>query len=73
MIPGDTTMVVLVSLLAVIGVLGLLRPRWFHAVARFPFVFMPQRPYDEQAGRRARAWGAISLVSAIVIALITDW
>ncbi|MCB0077741.1 MAG: hypothetical protein KDD73_10035 [Anaerolineales bacterium] len=72
MIPNDSFTLFLLLLLVILGLLGLLLPKQFHALSRFPFVFMPHKPYDESAKQRARLWGVIALVGAAIAFLLVE-
>ncbi len=71
MIPNDPYTQRVIVLLALLGLLGLLRPRWFLLVSRFPFLFTPHPPIDEAGLRRARLWGVISLLGAASLVVLS--
>lgn len=73
MIPNDPLTLILLGLLAVLGLIGIFLPKLFHALSRFPFVFMPHKPYDEAAKQRARIWGVVALIGAAITAALVEW
>ncbi|MDQ4077024.1 MAG: hypothetical protein M3220_12350 [Chloroflexota bacterium] len=69
MIQNDPYTALAIIVLILLGFLGLLLPRWFIIISRFPFIFLPNHhpPIDDAARRRARIWGAISILGALFL------
>jgi hypothetical protein len=70
MIPADTYTISVIVLLSVLGVLGLLHPRWFILVSRFPYMKRNYPPITDTQQRIARRWGVMSLVGAVILVVM---
>lgn len=72
MIPNDQYTIVVINLLIFFGLVGLFKPGWFRHLSNLPYSLDPRNRQDttEEDRRRARIWGVMSLVGALILAVL---
>lgn len=71
-IPDDQFTQAVIFLLVLFGLVGLLLPDYFDRLSWFPFLMRrrdsrPRPAPDARSRRRARMWGAISILGALFL------